>query len=31
MNKKVGELMIPIEKEFELDNKYIINKANLGK
>ena len=31
MNKKVGELMTPIEKAFELDNKYIINKANLGK
>ena len=31
MNKKVGELMLPIEKTFKLDNKYIINKANLDK
>ena len=29
MNKKVGELMVPIEKAFKLDNKFIINKANL--
>ena len=31
MNKKVGELMTPIEKSFKLDSKYIINKANLDK
>ena len=31
MNKKVGELMLPIEKTFKLDNKYIINKSNLDK
>ena len=31
MNKKVGELMIPIEKAFKLDNKYVMNKANLDK
>ena len=31
MNKKISELMIPIEKVFKLDNKYIVNKANLDK
>ena len=31
MNKKVGELMLPIEKVFKLDYKYKINKANIDK
>ena len=31
MNKKVGELMLPIEKTFKLNYNYIINKANLDK
>ena len=31
MNKKVGEIMLPIEKTFKLDYKYKINKANLEK
>jgi CBS domain containing-hemolysin-like protein len=29
MNKKVGELMIPIEKSFKLSNKYKIDKINI--
>ena len=29
MNKKVGEIMLPIEKTFKLDYKYKINKPNL--
>ena len=31
MNKKVGELMLPIEKTFKLDYNYKINKENLDK
>ena len=31
MNKKVGELMLPVEKVFKLDYKYKINKANIDK
>ena len=31
MNKKVGELMLPIEKVFKLSYKYKINKANIDK
>ncbi len=31
MNKKVGELMLPMEKVFKLDYKYKINKANIDK
>ena len=31
MNKKVGELMVPIEKAFKLGNDYKINKVNLDK
>ena len=31
MNKKVGELMLPIEKAFKLDYKYQINKNNINK
>ena len=31
MNKKVGELMLPIHKTFKLDYKYKINKENIDK
>ena len=31
MNKKVGELMLPVEKVFKLNYKYKINKANIDK
>ena len=31
MNKKVGKIMLPIEKTFKLDYKYKINKTNLEK
>ena len=31
MNKKVGELMLPIEKAFKLDYKYKIDKVNVEK
>ena len=31
MNKKVGELMLPVEKVFKLNYKYKINKVNIDK
>ena len=31
MNKKVGEIILPIEKTFELNYNYKINKVNLDK